>query len=704
VIPTGQEEEFRGLFADEARTQLARISEHVLALEADAADPALLATLFRDAHTLKGAAAVVGCEEVAAVAHVLEDIFDAVRAGRRAWDSALVDAALTAVDAVRAMVDGLMADERRADLVAPTVAVLEQALAAERPSEPVAPPPPALPDPAPEAAPQPEPELPSVTEPVPTAAPRAAAAPEGEIVRVPRERLEELIRLAGQSSAAQLRVGQIIRERAGVEPESLSEYRELSSVLAELGSRAMRSRMVTLGTIAAPLRRAVRDVARATGKQVRLELEGDAVELDRHVLEELRDPLLHLVRNAVDHGLEAPDERASAGKPAEGLIRLSARRAGSQLVISVSDDGRGVDLAALRAQSDVELSEEQALALMFRAGTSTAASLTDISGRGVGLDIVTERLSELRGRIEVVNRPGDGLTFLLHVPVTLSILPCLMVSGAGQRFAIPLDDLDMVLEEGPSAELSIEGRRAIWAGSEPVEISSLATLLGRPGAACTGPAVVLACEGERYAVRVDELLGQRDAIIREISPIVGHLDALAGATVEPDGSITLVLDAGGLIARGLRAPARGSAQALVVAATPVAAAAPPAQASLLVVDDALTVRELQRTILVRAGYDVRVASNGREALGLLAAAPADLVLSDYEMPEMDGFALCRAIRAHPRLASIPVIVLTSRDGDDSRRAGLEAGADAYLIKSEFDEATLLAAVRRLLGSHVELAA
>jgi two-component system chemotaxis sensor kinase CheA len=694
-MPTGQEEEFRELFADEARTRLARVSENVLALEADAADPELLASLFRDAHTLKGAAAIVGCQEIADVTHVMEDVFDAVRAGRRKWDPGVVDAALAAVDAVGAMVEALMTGQGRPELVAPAVAVLQGVLAEEVP-QPIT----EMEQPGPE--PEATAEVESEPEPQAAAAPRIPAATEGEIVRVPLDRLEELVRLAGQSAAAHLRVGQLIRERTGVDPDSLGEYRELSGVLSELSAGAMRSRMVTLATIAAPLRRAVRDVSRSTGKRARLELEGDQVELDRHVLEELRDPLLHLVRNAVDHGLETPEERTSAGKPAEGVIRLSARRAGSQLVISVSDDGSGVDLASLRRQSGAagaELSDAQAMELMFRAGTSTAAAVTDISGRGVGLDVVTERLNALRGRIEVENRSGEGLTFLLHVPVTLSILPCLTVSAGGQRFAIPLYEIDMVLDETQSAPLSMEGRAAIWAGSEPVEISSLAAVLGCPGAECTGPAVVLATDGKRYAVRVDALHGQRDTIIMEISRVVPHLDALAGACVEPDGSIMLVADGGGIIARGLDVP-RTTASAPVAAAP--AEQTPPA--SLLVVDDALTVRELQRAILVRAGYAVRVASNGREALEMLAQTPADLVLSDFEMPVMDGFALCRAIRAHPRLSAIPIIVLTSRDSEDSLRAGLEAGADAYLIKSQFDESTLLTAVQRLLGSRQEKAA
>ena len=490
----------------------------------------------------------------------------------------------------------------------------------------------------------------------------------------------------------------MLKDRFGVDPASAAEFNELSRSLNDLQERAIRTRMVPVATITDKLQRAVRDLSRAQGKTIRWDARGTDTELDRGVLNQLSDSLLHLVRNAVDHGIEQPARREAAGKPAHGTVRLHAMQLGSEVIIAVTDDGNGTDVERVREQAgrqgiDIDgMSEEEVLQLTFRSGLSTTAFVTDVSGRGVGLDVVRTNVEAARGRVEIRSQLGEGTEFRIVVPITLAVLRCLLVEAGGQRFALPFHRVVLSQAYQASSQGRAEGRPVVWVDDQPVPVSTLAETLGTPpGDATAGPIVVLADTARRHAFQVDRLLGQRDVVVKGLSRLLPHLPAVAGASVEPDGSVLVVLDPPGLIQRArqtslgdpLRAPVRQH---------------DPTRQRILVVDDALTVRELQRSILERAGFDVRVAADGSEALSKLAEEPSDLVLTDVEMPTMDGFALTEAIRAHPSVANIPVLILTSRSSDADRQRGLDAGADGYIVKSGFDEGSLLAAVNRLLGA------
>ncbi len=508
---------------------------------------------------------------------------------------------------------------------------------------------------------------------------------------VPVERLDEMVRLVGEAASAQLRLGTVLA-RAGIDPQSLAEHRDVSRWLAELQQQTMRARMVPVSTVVERLRRGVRELARVCGKQVVWEVRGEDTELDRSLLDRLGEALLHLVRNAVDHGLETPQERLDLGKPAAGTVRLHAMQLGGEVVLTVTDDGRGLDLDGLRAQAGrsdagaLRLDDDESAYLVFRSGLSTAATVSEVSGRGIGLDVVRHSLDEVRGRVEVTSTPGVGCEFRLVVPLTLAVLPSLLVRSGGQGYAVPMHSIVTVLAADEPTVLT-EGAASVRLGETVVPVLSLAQALGT-GPAEHGPVLVLTGSTRRMGLRVESVVGQREVVVKSLSLLLGGLDCFTGASVEPDGSVLLVLDATGVIAR-----------ARAVQAPHPLPAAPPAgqRASVLVVDDAQTVRELQRSILERAGFRVRTAGDGRQALALLAEEPADLVLTDVEMPEMDGFALTEAIRASEALATTPVLVLTSRATDADRQRGLRAGADGYLVKSAFDEAALLNAVTRLLG-------
>jgi two-component system chemotaxis sensor kinase CheA len=420
---------------------------------------------------------------------------------------------------------------------------------------------------------------------------------------------------------------------------------------------------------------------------------GEDIEVDRGVLDELVSPLLHLVRNSVGHGVELPDVRRAAGKSPQATVRLHATQVGSKVVIAVSDDGGGIDVGAVRAaaaKSGVDvtrLTEQQSLQLIFRSGVSTAKVLTEDSGRGVGLDVVATAVAAVHGEVEVVNHPGVGAEFRIVVPITLTVVACLIVSIAGQSFALPLHRIIRMLDAQHIQVVS--GRKLAVIDGLAVPVSNLGTLLGLPTVE-EGPWVLLGTPTSAHAFQVETVLQKRDVVVRGLTGRLRDLQAVSGASIEPNGSILLVLDVPTLIERS---EAIAEHTSRIVDKT----ARPARQLSVMVVDDALMVRELQRSILERGGYSVRTASDGAEALTMLADQPADLVVTDLEMPNVDGFELTTRIRAHPRLTNIPVLIVSSRASEEDHQRGLDAGADGYIVKTSFDEAGLLSAVSRLLG-------
>jgi two-component system chemotaxis sensor kinase CheA len=687
----------RALFGEEADERLRSLGQLLLRLEDASSDESVLRAVFRELHSLKGSAAMTGLPEVSDLAHELEEVVGELRDGRRPVTSEVVDVLLAGTDRLAAMINGTApvrepgarggtdhpgegSPERRSGLPAAVAdAVLPQATDAQAERSPA---------------------RTLLREPQPVPGPGqsgARPAVDRDLVAVPSERLESLVRLVGEASSAHLRVGLMLEQELGLDTVASTELNELSRALHRLQDHATRTQMVPVSTITDPVRRAVRDLARAQGKDVRWRELGVETELDRGVLRRLQDPLLHLVRNAVDHGIETPAERVAAGKPPHGTLTLHAMQLGPDVIIAVSDDGRGIDVdrvarrAALVGIDTDGMSEDQLCQLVFRAGLSTTSEVTAVSGRGVGLDVVRSNVEAARGRVEVRSEPGTGTELRIIVPITLAVLRCLLVEAGDQRFALPFHRVVVTQAYDSERELDSEGRRGVWVSGSPVPVSSLGATLDLPTTQCpSGSLVVLVDGSRRHAFHVDRLVGQRDVVIKGISQLLGPVPAVAGASVEPDGSIMLVLDPPGLIERALRTGFRAEPD-------PTAAERSGPRPRVLVVDDALTIRELQRTVLERAGFDVAVAPDGEQALRQLSADPRDLVLTDVDMPGMDGVALIRAIRGAPALRDVPVLVLTSRTGDRDRQEALEAGADAYLAKADFDEASLLAAVHRLLG-------
>lgn len=465
-----------------------------------------------------------------------------------------------------------------------------------------------------------------------------------------------------------------------------------SRLASDAEDKLMRLRMVPVGTVAAKLQRTVRTAAEASGKQAAFVLDGERTGLDKAVLEAMADPLLHLLRNAVDHGLEPAEVRAALGKPAAGTVTLRATHEGSHVVLTLADDGRGIDFETVRAaavrrglvadREAAELSDDELAAFLFRPGFSTREVVSELSGRGVGLDVVKSKVEALKGTVAISAVPGRSTTFTIRLPMTLAVVRALLVRAAGQTYAIPIDGVEQILRPGDD-DLDRVGKEAVLrlAGTVcPLVPLGLVLRLPDADAPVEGrpPVVVLKAAGRRVAVRVDQLLGGREVVVKSLGQRLRRLPGVSGATLLGDGSVVLILNPDELT-RGTVAPTatRGPASF---------AARSGQRLTALVVDDSPSVRRVLTTLLGGAGWDVTAAKDGLEALELLQRGTLpDVMLTDVEMPRMDGYELLATVRSDAALAGLPVAVLTSRSADKHRTKALDLGASAYVVKPFWDE-------------------
>ena len=453
--------------------------------------------------------------------------------------------------------------------------------------------------------------------------------------------------------------------------------------------------------------RMVRDLARTLGKQARLEISGESTQVDRDILEALDAPLTHLLRNALDHGIETPADRMAAGKSAEGVLRLHAMHRAGKLLIEVSDDGEGIDLGRLKARiqqrgyantdTAERLSEAELLAFLFLPGFSTRNEVTEFSGRGVGLDVVQTLMRQLRGTARIEQHAGRGTRVVMELPLSLSVVRSLLVDVGGEIYAFPLALVDCTLRVPAADIVSLEGHQHFAMGTRQIGLVSARQVLlegnadGHPGDV---PVVVIGADNTVFGVTVDKLLGERTLAIQPLDPRLGKVqDVMAGAVMD-DGTPVLILDVEDML-RSIDKLVSGGRLARVDARQ----VAPAAQTRkhVLVVDDSLTVRELERKLLQNRGYEVSVAVDGMEGWNMLHAGRFDLVVTDVDMPRMDGIELVTRIRAEPRLRTMPVMVVSYKDREEDRRRGLDAGADYYLAKGSFHDDALLDAVADLIG-------
>jgi two-component system chemotaxis sensor kinase CheA len=709
------------VFLGELEEHTRVINDGLLALEKEpsaAGRADHLQGLFRAAHSLKGAAGAVGVKPIEAVCHSLEEILVAARDGSITLGPDHFEVIYAAADAVADA--GARLREQRDLADAPIVAIVPRLVAAARATAHVSTPAPQKPA---EALAVPDLERPAIGRVV-----------DAGMVRVPVSKIDQILARAGELLLARHRldlraravdtlyrfVDEWLEEWNAVDRFSDTgdnlrrlerELKRLSALLAQ-DSRALDAvaggldaevgnvRMLPLSEACGGLERLARDLARAGGKNVGLTVDSGQIELDRTVLEAIKDPLVHLVRNAVDHGIEMPEERLAARKPHDGQVTVSAALHGSHVEVVIFDDGRGLDLDAIRAKARknniVVPDDDAAVAqLIFLPGFSTARLITEISGRGIGLDVVWSQVARLNGSVNVSFEPGRGTRFTLALPLTLTRLRALLVRDGGRVYAFDAAAVARVVSVGQADIRMIEGREVILTRTAPVPIVSLARALGLPDRrSSTGKiSVVILASGEQEAAfAVEELIAEGEIFVKNLGVRLGRVGHTTGATIMPDGSIALILSAPGLLKDALGQTGLGTL------AASLGEPGPPARKRLLVIDDSITTRTLMQSVLDAAGYDVTVMVDGADAWAALQqrGAELDLVVSDIEMPRMDGFALTQAIRSSSHVADLPVVLVTARSSDEDKARGMEVGANAYLVKSTFDQTALLDTIAQLL--------
>lgn len=503
-----------------------------------------------------------------------------------------------------------------------------------------------------------------------------------------------------------LNTGDQVRRLLRGQMEQFRRHVDHQGVLTnDLEQEVMAARLMPVSTVFSTLPRAVRELTSATGKEVELVIRGETTELDRKLLEALNDPLLHIIRNAIDHGIEPPDEREEKGKTRQGWVVVSAEATGGDVHVSVKDDGRGMDPKRLRTtavqkgliskENAVLLSEQEALELIFLPGFSSAQMITDISGRGVGMDIVRTNINELGGQVMVESEVGNGSTITLILPLTIVTTRILLLAVGSHTFALPASGCHGIIWVNREDIRTIEGRETIGHEGQTIPLLRMADLLQVESRASfrngsREPAVLIGSAQRLLSLVVDQLVDEREAVVKPLGSLFENQRRYSGAVQLGDGNLVLLLNPVSLVQS-----ARGIAQTRSTATSVTGVAKRP---HLLVVEDSFTTRELIRSILQSAGYDVTVAVDGHDALDKLRIQPYDLVVTDVEMPRVDGFELTLRIREELGDQETPVVIITSLASDEYRQRGLEAGAQGYIVKSQFNQDNLLEVIQQLLGS------
>ncbi|WP_404418774.1 response regulator [Marinospirillum sp.] len=696
-------------FIDEAREHLQLLNEGVALLEQGQADTEQVNSLFRSAHTLKGSSRMLKLVPITETAHALEDLLSALREGKLAFESTRHSSLLyQALDHLTSLVDQL-AEHQDPTCLPDRDTALCQALtqAAEGQQAPA----------TPESQ---STQAESDKAPAPV---KEASLKTSDSVRIKLTRLDELIKLMGEIVSSHAHMRELVKDSRQLKQDaSLASSRWLNdldlfnrelrdgvqiqeSLMQELHDKALQLRMLPLTTIFDSAGRLVREMARSLGKQVECRVIGAEIELDRQMIDQLADPVIHLLRNALDHGVETPQEREALGKPAQGQITLSAWQDGSWVVIEVRDDGRGISLQAIRdkvlqkelmtpEQLDA-LSDQEIMDLIFLPGFSTSAMITEISGRGVGMDVVKSSVVDsLQGTLRVHSRPGKGSRLSLRLPLSLALMRVLLVEVEGQKLGFTAQYISELVRVKSDAMMRVAERNAIILRNEFVPVMSLSELIHLP----EKPAkikksadelllLVTQVQHEKLALVVDELIDERDLVIKQLPEHLRRQPLISGMVTTGHNELVSLLHVPHLLERSRKTKT----------ATGVRVQQGQQANKVLVVDDSLNTREIEKDVLEAYGYQVTLAEHGQDGLEKALLEDFDAVLTDVEMPVMDGFTLTARLREQERYKNRPIIIITSREKESDRRRGLEVGADAYIVKGSFDQSSLVETLKLLLG-------
>jgi two-component system chemotaxis sensor kinase CheA len=694
------------IFAREAEEHLQSLRQGLMAIEKQGSTPELIHELLRNAHTIKGSAMMVGLEQISEVAHRMEDLFTELETGKRELLPGCIDVLLLATDTIEELTARVVAgDENKIEIDAIIEGLkngeLSQRSVANEKSDPVA----------------------------------GKGVDRRKTVRASVERLDILVNQLGELLIARqgfddkfrqmdllnhqlekFMVGLRKVENCNAVKELHASYSRLAIELEqstfalgyqaeELHGSAMQLRMMPLSTITEDLIRMTRDLAREQGKSVSLEIEGETLELDRVMLDEIKPMLMHMVRNSIDHGIETIADRVAGGKPEHSLIRLTARYEGGKARLMLSDDGRGIDPHAVRkaavdknliSQVEAEsMSDEEAVYLILRPGFSTRAFVTDVSGRGVGMDVVKTNIDRIKGNLLIDSVPTQGTAMRLTFPLSMAVITGLLVESGDEKYAIPLNYVSEVLRLNDADILHELGREVVRVHGEAIPLFSLAGLLN-PGstdriAGCRISAVMLHFRNRKIACLVARTIGEQDMVVKNMGMQLKRVEFISGATILGDGSPALILSVPDLFGGGLdqgRTRLKEEINSYEESQK---------KGKILVVDDSITTRTMEKNILEANGYEVTIAVSGFDALEKLAVQRFDLMVSDVEMPGMTGFELTRKVRQLEETKTLPVIICTSLATDEHKRLGMEVGAQAYIVKGNFDQGTLLDTVASLIA-------
>ncbi|MDD5432521.1 MAG: hybrid sensor histidine kinase/response regulator [Candidatus Omnitrophica bacterium] len=704
-------------FKVETREHLQALSLGLLKLEKAPQNHELLNSMMREAHTIKGSATMMGYKRIADLGHEMESGLEKALNKEIKLEKKHIDILLKCLDAI----EGFLEDK-----------VTWEEKGIERPF-------------AEELCRQVKEEFSEkhekkthkskdgiiheeiIAAPVLTEEPKVAkstisndvaAAIEGSL-RVDKAKLDKLMNLSGELLISKIRLDDVVKNLSdkadleGINDEALSnlvsDLRSVDGLISfltgEIQDEVMNVRMLPVSTLFNTFPRSMRDLAQTKGKEINFELRGEEAQLDKTIIDELKDPIMHLLRNSVDHGIESPEERLSKNKPREGKIILSACQEGSQIVISVSDDGNGIDINKVKEQAVArglvasekikELADEQAMQLIFTPGFSTQKVVTDISGRGVGLDVVRERVVKLKGTVEVNSQIGIGAKFTMKFPLTLAVTESLLVAAGTDTFAIPIDTVVETIRVNVEDVKTVETKEAITVRGHILPLVRLCDLFGLCKRGIFEKrffsVVVVQSVEKRIGILVDELLGRLDIVTKSLGEPLKKVKNISGATILGNGEVILILDIPSIIE---------SSEGVIVR-RPVSVSQPELKGkkkkTILLAEDVLSTAMLEKNILESVGYSVVIARDGKEALDRASQEKFDLVITDVLMPKMDGFELTSRLKKDNIYKDVPVVIVTTRESDADKRRGLEAGAEAYILKSDFTSEGLLETLERLIG-------
>lgn len=709
---------FIGRFVEEAKDHLGRMSSGLSLLEQGAAGTEEVNSLFRSAHTLKGSSRMLRLEPITQLAHSLEDLLSALREQQVQVNHAVMDALYQGVDALSDQVEQLIQQGQVAEL-STTQSQLCQRLSGLAEGKEV------LADAAVSPAPI-ESELPRGLD--PEAERSTPSLSTSDTVRIKLTKLDELIKLMGElisshagmrdmAATAQRIEKKLQQQLEGELPLAMRQFsRDMRDIVLlqdnltqELHDKALQLRMLPMAIVLDPAARLVRDMARTLGKQVECRVYGSEIELDRQMIDQLADPVIHLLRNALDHGIETPDVRQKAGKAAQGLLQIRARQDAGWVVLDIRDDGAGLSIDAIREKalkkslfSSAELeemSDQQITDLIFMPGFSTSAIITEVSGRGVGMDVVKRSIvDELQGVISIQTGRGEGTCFTLRLPLSLAIMRVLLIRAGAQVLGFTAQYVSELLSVAATALIRVADRNAVIIRNEFVPVIKLAELLNLPQETAPKKSLnrdskhllllVIRVHTEKLAVQIDELLDERDLVIKQLPEHLRSNQLISGMVTTGQNQLVNLIHVPYVLEM-----ARKTRQSTSTAVS--SEHAKPKQ-RILVVDDSLNTREIERDVLEAWGYHVTLAEHGADGLQKALAEDFDAVLTDVEMPIMDGFTLTARLRENDNYRNKPIIIITSREKDSDRRRGIEVGADAYIVKGSFDQTSLVDTLKVLL--------